>query len=129
MGIERQKGKSTSRGKALRASILVIVGALMLLLFSTYGWLRSCAADERDSFKKVKEAVKKSGKPHYCTEALIETGTTKERILIVFIDAAIPDWSVSYHAVDGASRVLFIGKPSLTRSIAFERWATHESKR
>jgi len=119
MGIERQKGKSTARGKAL--ALLIWAAILLFTLF--------CEASERDRFQKVKEALKKSGKPHYYTEALIETATTKERILIVFIDAAIPDWSVSYHAVEGASRVLFIGKPSLTRSIAFERWATHESKR
>ena len=121
MGIERQKGESLTRGKTL-AAILRILAAI--LLFSLF-----CGSGEYDPFRKVKEAVKKSGKPHYFTEAVIDTGTTKERIMIVFIDAAIPDWSVSYHAVEGASRVLFIGKPSLTRSIAFERWATHESKR
>ena len=85
-------------------------------------------ADETDRFRKVKEAVKKSGKPHYFTEALLDLGTSKQRILIVFIDATVADWQLSYHPVEGASRVLFIFKPSLSRSIAFERWATNERK-
>ena len=92
-------------------------------------FLLAAKGEEPDRFRKVKEAVKKSGKPHFCTEALLDTGTSKQRILIVFIDAAVADWQTSYHPVDGASRVLFIFKPSLSRSIAFERWAINESKR
>ena len=86
-------------------------------------------AEEPDRFRKVKEAVKKSGKPHFFTEGWVQiSDTSKQRILIVFMDAPFPDWFISYNAVEGASRVLFIGKPSLSRSIAFERWATNGNK-
>jgi len=117
MGIKREKSKSSSRRKAL---------AILLFLFL----MLTAKAEEPDRFRKVREAVKKTGKPHFITEGWIQVSeTSKQRILIVFMDAPLSDWFISYNAVEGASRVLFIGKPSLSRSIAFERWATNESKR
>jgi len=122
MGIKRKKGQTTTRGKAL-AVILCTLAALLLFVLAA-------KTEEPDRFRKVKEAVKKSGKPHFITEGWVEISpTSKQRILIVFIDANVVDWLISYHSVDGASRVLFIAKPALSRSIAFERWATNESKR
>lgn len=120
MGIKRKKGEGVTGRQALTILLWVVFAILLLV-----PWME---AGERDPFRKVKEVVKKSGKPHYFTEALLDVGTSKQRILIVFIDATVADWQISYHPVDGASRVLFIFKPSLSRSIAFERWAVHDSK-
>jgi hypothetical protein len=122
MGIKREKGQSTTRGKAL-AAILCTIAAILLFVLTA-------RAEEPDRFRKVKEAVKKSGKPHYFTDGWLQlSDTSKQRILIVFVEAPVPDWLISYHPVDGASRVLFIFKPSLSRSIAFERWATNANSK
>lgn len=75
-----------------------------------------------DNFDDVKSAVKKLNVPYYLTEATLDEGKGKSNILVVFVDAPVAEWQVSYHK----GHVLVLLRPSLTRSMAFERWATYK---